>query len=206
MFKRYSTFIILFFVAFATQAQVETSIGFKGGFNTTNFSGKALSNQSWGYGPEIGGFVNLGLADMAQFQFEMIYNRMKAEYSADEKAYKANAGYLNIPLLFKLRIPVKESIYPFVSIGQSVGYQIGDDSRQYVTVDRNTTQSADGLYKNFNVSTIVDLGVDFESEYVFFTAGIRYSRGNIDISKADYSITPNSLALTAGMGFKLVKR
>lgn len=206
MIKRYTILLFLFCTGLFTQAQVETSIGFKGGFNTTNFTGKALSNQSWGYGPEIGGFVNLGLANMAQFQFEMLYNRMNTEYSADQKAYKAQVGYLSVPLLFKLRIPVNETIYPFASIGQSVGYQIGDDSQQYLTVDRNTTQSADGLYKKFNVSTIVDIGVDFESELIFFTVGLRYSRGNIDISKTDYSITPNSLALTAGLGLKLVKR
>jgi hypothetical protein len=188
----------------AASAQVETSIGFKGGLNSNKFTGD-VTNSKWGNAPIMGGFFNLGLADMAQFQFEALYERSLGNFSTDSGSFRGKVGYLDIPLIFKLRIPATETIYPYLSIGQSVGYKIGDNSQQQNGVENSFIDATDN-FTNFNLATLAGVGVDFESELVFFSVDARYVRGNINVSETENKIRTNGFSLTAGLGFKLTKR
>lgn len=196
--------LILVALSATSYSQIETSIGFKGGLNSTTFLGD-VNTSTWGSAPVMGGFINLGLADMAQFQFEALYQRSLGEYSTDSGYYNVKLGYLDIPLLFKLRLPATEKIYPYLSIGQSIGYAIADNS-EYRKTQSEPFANINDNFKTFNLSTLFGLGVDFESELVFFSIDARYVRGNLNVSKTDFKINPNSISLTAGLGFKLTKR
>lgn len=203
MKKQLLTLLVLA-IGTITYGQVETSIGFKGGINGNTFLGD-VKTSTWGTAPVMGGFFNLGLADMAQFQFEMLYERSLGDFSTDSNTYKGKLGYLDIPLVFKLRIPATEKIYPYVSIGQSVGYKIGDNTQVLNTQDDSYSDAPD-VFKGYNLATLFGLGVDFESELIFFSVDARYVRGNINVSTTDYVVKPNGISLTAGLGFKLTKR
>jgi|GEM_PF-2082227 len=193
---------------FYASAQIETSIGFKGGVHFNNFTGGDIGKTNWGSGPKVGGFVNLGLADIAQFQIEMLYSQENGNFSHDTNNYKASLGYLEIPLVLKLRIPLSENFFPYASIGQSVGYLISNKtSRTYVDGSNGEVEDpVTNIFTNFNLATLIGGGVDFESENVFFTLDLRYNIGNINISQQSFDIKSNGWALTAGLGFKIIKR
>lgn len=202
------TAIICCAFAFSGISQIETAIGFKGGVHFNKFTGGDVAKTNWGTGPKVGGFVNLSLANIAQFQIEMLYSQENGNFSYDTNNYKANLGYIEIPLVIKLRIPLSENFYPYASIGQSVGYLVSKrTSRAYVDGSNGEVEDpVNNVFNTFNLATLIGGGVDFESENVFFTLDARYNIGNINISKQNFTIKSNGLAITAGLGFKFIKR
>jgi hypothetical protein len=164
--KKTMLFLILFVYALVASAQLETSIGFKGGINSNTFIGE-VKTSIWGNAPVMGGFINLGLADMAQFQFKALYERSLSDFSTDSDDLKVKLGYLDIPLLFKLRISANENIFPYVSLGQSVVYVLIDNS-EYRKTPRDTYTNQSNNFKSNNLATLLELDVDFESNLLFF--------------------------------------
>ncbi|MBR9859181.1 PorT family protein [bacterium] len=202
--KKTLLFALCFIGTISLKAQVETSIGFKGGPAFNTFSGSELETATWGTGITAGGFINLGLADVAQFQFELLYDRLPGTYGIDSGAFKSTVSYFSTPLLFKLRFPFNEKAIPYVSIGQSVGYKLGENTYRNGVNDDGTSVDQDHFI-NYNLASLFGIGVDFETDLVFFNVDLRYIRGNINVSTQDYNMRTNAIGLTAGLGFKLVK-
>ncbi len=204
MKKLYTTLLIIG-AAISSSAQIETSMGFKGGMIVNQFHGDNLKQQAWKTGPQVGGYMNLSLANISQFQFELLYQRQRGSFVSDLGEFDLRTGYIEIPLLYKLRYPSKKGIYPYLSIGQSVGYKISESSRIHTTESEGTFKEAANQVKSINVNTLVGAGVDFESDNVNLFVDARYVNGNINISKQDYAVKSRSFALTIGLGFKLNK-
>lgn len=206
MKKAYSLLPILFLLALSqiSNAQIETSLGFKGGGHLSSLSGKNVTNTKSKITPQIGGFINIGLANAVQFQMELLYKKEAGEFTGDGTDYKTGINYLDIPLLLKIRIPVNENVYPYLSIGQSVGYRLSDRTTTGGVL--GSDEEVDGTYKNVNVSTLFGAGVDFDAKYVFFTFDARYNLGNINISaQDDFDLQTKGFSFTVGLGLKVGK-
>jgi len=206
--KKILTILTCISFAFSGTAQIETAIGFKGGVHFNKFTGGDVSKTNWGTGPKVGGFLNIGLANIAQFQMELLYSQENGNFSHDTNNYKASLGYIEIPLVLKLRVPVSENFLPYASVGQSVGYLVSNktDIAYMDATKGEVNEPVNNVFNTFNLATLVGIGVDFESENIFFTIDARYNIGNINISKQNFKIKSNGLAITAGLGFKFIKR
>ena len=202
--KKTTTLIILLaLLSSISYAQIQTSLGFKGGVAFSKFNGNSVSNAETNTGPTIGGFASLGFAEFVDFQIEMLYTQMGGKYKYDSVTYDPKLSYLEFPLLLKIKIPLGGSIYPFAYIGESAGFKVGEVTNEIQSSDGSSVP-VDDQFSKFNLSTIYGAGIDLESEFVILTLDFRYSNGMINVLQ-DGKAQTGQFSMSVGFGFKLSK-
>lgn len=200
--KKTNTLILLFICSLG-YAQVETSLGVKGGVVFSKFNGESLRDAETNTGPTIGGFASLGLANFVAFQFEMLYTQFGGRYTYQNSVYDPKLSYFELPLLIKIKIPVSESIYPYAFIGESVGFKVGENTRIIEPID-GSSRRVDNRFKGVNLHTIYGAGVDLVSDFAVFSLDFRYGNGVTNILEEGKGES-GQLSMTVGLGFNLSK-
>lgn len=202
MKKIYTLLFLISFTYSITHAQIETALGFKGGVAFSKFNGESISEAETNVGPSIGGFANLGFANVVSVQFEMLYTQFGGRYTYKNEVYDPKLSYLQVPLLLKVKIPIAESVYPYAFIGQSVGFKVGEINNR---IDRNgLSQPVADQFKGVDLSTIFGAGIDLESDFAILSLDFRYANGMMNILK-EGDAQSGSFSMTVGLGFNLSK-
>ena len=195
----------LFYFSGSAQAQIKSTIGFKGGINYSSFAGDQILDERGLTNPTIGGFLNLGLGEVLMFQGELLYHRVGTEYELNDLDLQSELEYLSIPLIAKVRFPLIWGLRPNIFIGESVGFKVGEELHYLEEIPDDLPLDRNGNFQAFNLDLLFGAGLDIESERLFFTTDLRYNLGIADISKQMMlgDIKTRGITLTVGLGYKI---
>ena len=194
----------------------QMQLGLKAGLNIANVGGSDADNLvdedvdislDSRTGFEGGIFFMYQFNKMFAIQPEAYYSMKGATYSEDEGELTLSLDYIEVPLLFKLLIPIQGSnVRPAIFVGPSVGF--------------NTTAKVNVEYDG---ETILDLDLKDETtstEFcLVFGGGVGFGVGNnevgveiryilglnsFDDSEDPFDVTNNVLNFNAYFGFSLL--
>ena len=214
--KKY--FILLLIIGvFTSVSLAQMQLGLKAGLNIANVGGSDADNlvdedfdisldSKTGF--EGGLFFMYQFSKMFAIQPEAYYSMKGATYTEDEGELTLSLDYIEVPLLFKLIIPIQGSnVRPAIFIGPSVGF--------------NTTANVKAEYDG---QTILDLDLKDETTSTEFSlvfgGGVGFGVGNNEVgieiryilglnsfddaSDDPLDVTNNVLNFNAYFGFTLL--
>tara|TARA_R110001583_G_scaffold11547_2_gene51972 strand:+ start:21169 stop:21756 length:588 start_codon:yes stop_codon:yes gene_type:complete len=151
----------------------DVKFGLKAGLNLANTTGSDVEDNKVNTRFYFGGFLNAPISDIVSFQPELLISMqgVKADVDMSDVSAAINTSYLNIPLLFKMRLGPSNTVHFYA--GPQLGFllkaeeevEMGDQKQTNDIKDvMNTVDFSLNLGFSFNVSE--DLALD-----------LRYNRG-----------------------------
>lgn len=195
--------IVSFIFNYHCQAQ-HIAIGPKVSFVSAGFYGNDAKNIDRRNGYAMGLFANFEVAPFFTIQPEILFIQQGGENTLEllniRETIKVN--YFQVPLLFKFRIPIDHTIFPYIAVGPYASFR-------YKTVysARNTVSGIlieqEKKYKRFDTGGQLGLGLDLEAEKLFFNIEARYNLGAINIvENGSEELKNNAFLFNAGVGIK----
>lgn len=196
--------IAIFTIGFANAQKAE--FGIKGGLNVANqnYSGDGAPSPSSIIGFQIGGFVEVKIAEKISIQPELLYSTQGSKFNMvvnndgtdydTENTFKLS--YINIPVMFKYYATNKFSL----EAGPQIGFLV-DSKLKTDVLGQSVTQDAKNLFES------IDFGLNIGANYDFtkkISAGVRYNLGLTNVMKTesgDNSEVKNSV-FSLSLGYK----
>jgi hypothetical protein len=213
--KTCAAFLILFLI-FTSLSFAQMQLGVKAGLNIANVGGSDADNLvdedvnislDSRTGFEGGLFFMYQFNNMFAIQPEAYYSMKGATYTEDEGELCLSLDYIEVPILFKLLIPIQGSnVRPAVFVGPSVGF----NTTAKVTVEYDGETILDLDLKDETTSTEFSVvfggGVGFGVGNNEVGVEIRYILGlnSFDDASDPYDVTNNVLNFNAYFGFSLL--
>jgi len=191
--------------ALITEVAAQTSLGVKGGYTASSLRGDDAGDIDWQSGFAGGLFVNIAVFQAFAIQPELLF-RQRGAYNRNETFninQRINLSYLDVPILFKLRIPIDETFYPHVYIGPQFSYNLRGDY-EVEAFDAITVQRELDVRK-VDAGGVMGFGLDIKSDRFFFTADFRYGLGGINIDSSDepFLLKNKDLSVLLGVGVNI---
>lgn len=158
-----------------TNAQI--TLGAKAGVTYSSLFGSGADEANTRSNVAAGFFVNMGFGLLA-LQPELLWMQKGAaninrDYNIEED-FKIQ--YLEIPVLFKVRIPLGK-IYPNAYIGPYYARQL-NGTYSFSQLDYGAAVVTQDLeYKDDEIGAVGGVGLDIVAKRLFYTVDARYSRG-----------------------------
>lgn len=188
-----------------TEAQAQTSVGVKGGYTAATLRGEDAGDIDWRSGFAGGLFVNFAVFKAFTIQPEVLF-RQRGAYNRNETFninQRINLTYMDVPVLFKLRLPIDETFYPHVYIGPQFSYNLKGEYE---------VEAFDGIaieddidVRRVDAGGVMGFGLDVTSNRFFFTTDFRYGLGaiNIDDSDEPFLLKNKDLSIMLGVGVNI---
>lgn len=192
-----SSFLTVF--AWQAQAQVEVSLGVKGGANfaSVNVSdAQATWDNKTGF---HGGAFGLIKITKIGIQPELIFSQQGSKVRFNSQDFNANFSYLNVPVLLKLYLAAGLNL----QLGPQFGFLTSAES-DYNPVT-NTPQNGTDLksfYKNSDLSVAMGVGWDLP---LGITLDARYNLGVKEIQDSPSMQAAKNQVFQLSVGYKLIK-
>jgi len=192
--------ITLFFVLAGVSslfAQVQFSIGLKGGLNFAKFDvsdvGGSIQNKTGFHG---GAFV---LAKFTAFaiQPELIFSQQGSDFTFNGQNLSSNFGYLNVPILLKFYLPFGLNF----QAGPQFGFLNSADG-QILGADGEVVDVSKDMYKNSDTSVALGIGWDLPLR---LTVDFRYNLGVSEIEDDARLTATKNQVFQLSVGYKLFK-
>lgn len=175
-----AVFFLAFFLALPQNAQSGVRFGLKGGVNGAKLIGEdAKLDGNWkdriAY---CGGIlISFNLGNILAIQPEVMYTMKGAKMNDIDIGgqlfnAKITAGYIEIPLLLKLRLPLG-IITPFVFGGPSVGFRLGDAKAVFESTGGSFTETIEEFEK-YDYGAVIGGGLELNRN---LWIDVRYSTG-----------------------------
>ncbi len=192
-------------VGAVAEANAQTSIGVKGGYSASSLRGKDVSNMNWRNGFAGGLFVNFAVFKAFTIQPEVLF-RQRGGSTRNETLdinQRINLSYMDVPVLFKLRLPIDNTFYPHIYVGPQFSYNIKGEYE--VGGGDGITVYDDLSVRRVDAGGVMGFGLDIVSNKFFLTTDFRYGLGgfNIDNSDEPFLIKNQDLAIMVGVGFNI---
>ena len=161
-------------VAGSVKAQMDITVGPKGGFNVTNISNWDAKNK---FSVHVGGFAELRFNDFFAVQPELVYSRQGARDKENGVKTRLRVNYLNIPILAKLYVLDELS----VDLGPELGFVLNAKSKIKdggKTTTYRVNSDANTVAVNFAV------GLSYNWNELMFSA--RYNIGLSNVFDKDF--------------------
>ncbi len=192
--------LILIGVDFAhtASAQVQFSLGIKGGVNFANLNVQnAQATWDGRTGFHGGAFALFKLTAFA-IQPELIFSQQGSTVNFQSQDIKANFSYLNVPIIAKFYLPLGLNL----QLGPQFGFLTTADSDFNPVSGTQTSTDLTDYYRNSDVSLGMGIGWDLPLK---ITIDARYNLGLTDIDdNASLSQTRNQV-FQISVGYKLFK-
>jgi len=198
------------------QAQTTISVGARAGLNIANLSfspdiatGGLTKSSRTGF--KFGGALEVGFAPIFALQAEPAFITGGSEISGPGGKITFKMSYIEIPILFKVRIPVPGAVTPYAFVGPNLGFVLSSKS-----LLEAGGQSQETDWKDETSS--VNFGLDFGAGAGFKVAplttillDVRYSLGLTNMLNdkgkqsygGDQSIKSTGFQILAGVLFGL---
>lgn len=206
LFTKFSVVLMLgTLIALANEVAAQTSLGVKGGYAASTFRGKDAGDVDWKSGFAGGLFVNIAVFEAFAIQPELLF-RQRGGTNRNETFninQRINLSYIDVPVLFKLRLPIDETFYPHVYIGPQFSYNLmGEyevEAFDAITVQRDLD------VRKVDAGGVMGFGLDVKSDRFFITADFRYGLGGINIDNADepFLLKNKDLSVLLGVGVNI---
>jgi hypothetical protein len=187
-------------------AAANVQFGIKGGGNMASITGADAQDINGTLKHKIGFvagvFVAFNMGSVFTLQLEGLYTMkgVDSTYADVDTTYsdKIYANYIEIPLLFKFRIPTP-MVSPFVFAGPAVGFKLSEK----VTENGENIPLDQALFKNNDYGAIFGGGLNIGSH---FQLDVRYSMGMQKIISTVEGETPLDIkngvwSATVGIAF-----
>jgi hypothetical protein len=196
-------FLSLMLVAIASSqpalAQVQFSLGIKGGVNFANLdvNSSVSDNYKNRTGFHGGAFALFKITAFA-VQPELIFSQQGSKVSFSSQDINANFSYLNIPIMAKFYLPLGLNL----QLGPQFGFLTTAESDYNPISGAQTTTDLKEYYKNSDVSIGMGIGWDLPMK---LSIDARYNLGVTEIEdNASLSQTKNQV-FQISLGYKLFK-
>ena len=192
-------------IAVPAVAQSQASIGLKAGYTAANLRGDDAGNLEWRSGFVGGLFVHLPVASWFAIQPEVLFRQRGAynnfEFSNIEQ--RINLTYIDIPVLFKLRVPIADMVYPHVYVVPQGSFRLTGEYE--VDLYNGTTFSDQIDVRKFDFGGVLGFGVDVVTDRIFFNTDIRYGLGALKIDGSDnpMDLKNKDLSIMVGIGVNI---
>lgn len=192
-------------IAVPAMAQSQASIGLKAGFTAANLRGDDAGNLNWRNGFVGGLFVHIPVASLFAIQPEALF-RQRGAYNSFEFSnieQRINLTYIDIPVLFKLRVPIADIVYPHIYAGPQGSFSLKGEYE--VDLYNGATFSDQIDVRKFDFGGVFGFGVDVVTDKLFFTADFRYGIGALKIDKSDngLDLKNKDLSIMVGIGVNI---
>ncbi len=184
----------------------QLSFGPKLGITSTTGAGDDVPSQTESITNIVGGvFFKVGSDGIFSFQPEILYHPKGGVYEDDNFRYELNIDYLEIPLLFKVQIPVGETVYPFVYAGPYGAFELGNEETGEFFIFQGTG-TAD--ISDFDAGAVLGAGLDFQVSNMYLGLDLRYGIGMVNIYDAEDpddqpDIKNRAFSVMVGLGINL---
>lgn len=201
--------LLLALIAFSNpvKAQLQTSIGLKAGYTASSFRGDDARNMEWRSGFVGGLFVHIPVATLFAIQPEVLF-RQRGAYNKFEFAnieQRINLTYIDVPLLFKLRVPIADVVYPHIYAGPQGSFSLKGEY-EIDLFDGATFEDQINVRK-FDFGGVFGFGVDVLTDKIFFTSDVRFGLGalKVDNSNNPMDLKNKDISFMVGIGVNIGK-
>lgn len=179
----------------------QTSVGVKGGYTAATLRGDDAGNVDWRSGFAGGLFVNVALVKFFTIQPELLFRQRGGTNNNETFNINQNLKltYMDVPVLFKLRIPVAKTFYPHIYAGPQFSYNL---SGEYEVGAGSVSVDNAVEVRKVDVGGVMGFGLDVVVKRLFLTADFRYGLGgiNIDDSEDPFLLKNKDLSVLLGIG------
>ncbi len=211
------TLLILMVIIFSCPlgAQNQARFGVKGGLNFANFTGAdvdpGVNENNVDFesrtGFVIGGWVEFPVSEIFSVQPELYYSMKGATDKEKEGDQTIKISflfnYLELPVLFKIKIPVEGTVHPNLFLGPFFAFKMKGDFKIEVEDQSLTTKLED--LKSTDYGLVFGGGIDFDLGGRRLNIEARYNMGFAKIFPAEDGETPDIknkvISLMVGYGF-----
>jgi hypothetical protein len=185
------------------KSQVGLALGVKGGVNVSNLTKNSIGNFDSQTNWAGGVFAGILLAKAFVIQPEFLVRKGGATQNANSTNTQVTLNYFQIPVLFKLRIPIGETVFPHVFAGPSYDYITSATYTRTTTQNGSTTNANATPIRRTGMGGLVGVGLDLEIDHIFLTADARYGFGFSNISSDYLAVRGTYYTIMVGIGFRL---
>ncbi len=192
--------------AVSNDVKAQSSIGIKGGYSASTLRGDDVGDIDWRSGFAGGLFINVPFLKILSVQPEVLF-RQRGATNRNETFninQRIKLTYMDVPILFKLRLPINETFYPHVYIGPQFSYNI--QGKYEVEAFDGVTVEDDIDVQKVDAGGVMGFGLDVQMNRLFFTADFRYGLGGVNIDRSDnqpFLLKNKDLAIMVGVGINL---
>lgn len=190
-------------ISIESSAQVGFAIGPKAGINVSNLSknnnGDFSARTSWA-GGLFGSFI---LGEVFVIQPELLLRQGGASQNSNGYSSQVKLNSFQIPLLFKVRIPIAKTVYPNIFAGPTYDYVTNSTYTKYDTQNGTYVNVNSTSIKRSNLGGLIGAGIDIECKHLFVTLDARYGLGIMNISNNDLAVKGKYYTIMAGVGYRI---
>lgn len=193
---------LTFLASTGSIAQTLVSIGPKAGPSFSELRGQDAGNVTMRRGFAGGLFLCISPLQFLSLQPEFLLQQKGAVNQNETSGTKMDIklGYLNIPLLLKMRIPIFRTIFPHIYGGPQFAYAF-KSSASYADGSPLDSQVA---FQDMDFGGVMGAGMDIEVKHLFVTIDFRYGLGALNLVKDDaLKLRNRDKAILFGVGYKI---
>jgi hypothetical protein len=207
--KQFALTAIIILAASTLSNAQSLSFGPKIGYSFTTLKGNDVPDGTDPLSGLVGGvfFKYAGESGIFAFQPEILYHQKGAVDMEDGSGIKLNVDYLEVPLLFKVQIPVGETFFPHVYAGPYGAFELNNNLRTQASIFGFTlTNDGNADVQDFDYGAIVGAGFDVQLEAFYLGFDARYGIGMERIVSFDgdrQDIKNRNFSLMLGLGVNI---
>lgn len=204
-FLRFSVLlsIIILGSVLNVKAQIGVSVGPKAGVTITSFSGDAAGKveaKTTGVG---GLFANVHFLKYFALQPEAFIHQKGATTSSNGVTNSVKVNYFEVPVLFKVMLPVEDHIYPNLFIGPTFSYKMNSSASTKNTETGTVVNFNEGDVRKQETGGIIGGGFDFETQHIFINLDARYGFGFNSLGSNTLELKNRNWAFMLGLGYRI---
>jgi len=195
--------IVLFAAGGTAKAQPSVSIGPKIGASFSGFRGDDAGHISMRKGVAGGLFLNISPLKFLSIQPELLLQQKGAVNENQDFNFieDVKLGYLNVPVLVKLRVPIAGTFFPHVYAGPQFSYAFSSEY-SIRSLDGGAMTREINL-RDYDLSGVFGFGLDVEIRHLFITGDLRYALGVLNLTNdEEVQLKNKDLVLLIGLGYK----
>ncbi|MFC1554892.1 porin family protein [candidate division KSB1 bacterium] len=178
------------------QAQLTFDKGFKGGMTYSNLILEPESVFDYSYNPGMiaGFYLETGILKYFSVQGELLFSQKGAKYKMAQEV-NIRLNYVEVPILFKLNIPVIPAFLFNINGGPYFGLKISENWS-----GSNILPNTD-LFKRSDYGFVIGGGIKVDAFLKYICLDVRYSQSLKHIYNDIGEVNNKQLAITLGIGF-----
>ncbi|MGE5797155.1 MAG: porin family protein [Ignavibacteria bacterium] len=213
--KSVYTAISLFMILNLSVYSQPVLIGGTAGFNLSklDYSSSIITDNyidGFHYGIKAGIFIEYPLSDMffvcSEINYSMRGTELKSKgiFIPPDRKLIIKMDYIEIPLIFQLKLPINSFINPKVFIGPEVSFLLEAKEEIYINEVKTNEVKANGVASE-EFGIVLGAGLEYNFLFSKIIFDLRYYYGLSSIYQSSTSVFSNTISFNIGFGFSIIK-
>jgi hypothetical protein len=181
------------------------AIGPKGGLSINRLRGNDAVRTQDRTGVVIGGFINISFLRLLSVQPELFFSQRGGGANiSNTSTSNLKLSYMELPILFKLRLPLGRTFFPHVFAGPDFAYRVYSKSTNTDNNTGTTTEIDNDRIRRMANGGVFGAGLDIQGKHCFYTIDGRYGFTFNDLGKSTYrlDVRNRNVTILVGIGFR----